>query len=392
MNPDPVVPTPGPAPGAAEPFSKKRPFPAPVLASRTLTGPGSPKPTVHIELSLAGSGLAYEAGDAIGVCAHNDPRLVDELLEHLPFAGDEAVALPDGGSAVLREALRTSFDIRSVNKALIRKWQEHSRSADLRDLVARDDPSAYDEFGHGRELIDLVTGHPADFTDAAEFAAVLKKLLPRLYSVASSPKVCPDEVHLTVGVVRYEARGRTRSGVCSTFLAERCANDRPGVFVHVNKAFRLPADPATPVVMVGPGTGIAPFRAFLQERQATGASGRNWLITGNPHSATDFLYQEELAGWAASGLLERLDTAFSRDQTHKVYVQHRMLEAGPQLWQWLQDGACFYVCGDAERMAKDVDAALHEIAARHGGLNPEAAAAWVADLRKNKRYQRDVYT
>lgn len=374
-----------------EPYSKKRPFPAPVLVNRMLTGPSSPKPTAHLELSLEGSGIKYQTGDALGVVARNDPRLVSELLECLPWSGEEEVATPEGGSASLREALMASFDIRTLNKALLQKWQGRSESAELRALVERDDRQAYEEFAWGRELIDLVMDHPARFADAGEFAGILKRLLPRLYSVASSPKACPGEVHLTVGVVKYESRGRRRDGVCSTFLAERCGWDLPRVFVHSNKGFRLPSDGAVPVVMVGPGTGVAPFRAFLQERRLTGATGRNWLFFGNPHRATDFLYQEEWEGLAADGFLTRLDTAFSRDQAHKVYVQHRMLEAGAELWAWLRVGAVFYVCGDAERMAKDVEAALLEIAARHGGMSADAAAGWLAGLRQEKRYQRDVY-
>jgi sulfite reductase (NADPH) flavoprotein alpha-component len=310
----------------------------------------------------------------------------------LPWDGETEVPTPDDGRASLREALSSAWDIRTVNKALIQKWQAHSDSEELQALVARDDRQAYDDFGWGRELIDLVVGHPARFADAAEFAGVLKKLQPRLYSVASSPKAHPGEVHLTVGVVRYEARGRTRGGVCSTFLAERCGEAwLPRVFVHTNKGFRLPADDGVPLIMVGAGTGIAPYRAFLQERRATGARGRNWLLFGNPHRATDFLYQDELAAMAAAGLLTRFDTAFSRDQGHKIYVQQRMLEAGAELWAWLQEGAVFYVCGDAERMAKDVEAALLEIAARHGGMDAGAALAWLAGLRKEKKYQRDVY-
>ena len=391
MKSDPSPANSGPSACTVEPYSKKRPFPAPVLVNRMLTGAGSPKPTAHLELSLAGSGLDYLPGDSLGVFGLNDPRAVAELLERLPFAADDEVTLPDGGSAPLREALLGTYDIRTVNKALVQKWQERSRSAELRALVERDDKAAYDEFGWGRELIDLVVGHPAEFANADEFVAVLKRLLPRLYSVASSPKIHPGEVHLTVGVVKYEARDRAQRGVCSNFLADRCEWDRPGVFVHVNKGFRLPADDTVPIVMVGPGTGVAPFRAFLEERRARAATGRNWLITGNPHRATDFLYQEEWLALLADGWLDRLDTAFSRDQAYKVYVQHRMLEAGAELWAWLQDRAYFYVCGDAERMAKDVDDALHQIAARHGGLDEQAAAAWVAGLRKDKRYQRDVY-
>jgi len=240
-------------------------------------------------------------------------------------------------------------------------------------------------------LIDLVSDHPALFSSGAELVAVLKKLQPRLYSIASSPKAHPGEVHLTVGVVRYQSHGRARRGVCSTFLGDRASETSPRVFVHANKAFRPPADDSKPMIMVGPGTGIAPFRAFLEERQAAGATGMNWLFFGNPHAATDFLYEEQLGEMVESGVLNRLDTAFSRDQEHKVYVQDRMIEHGAELWKWLEEGAAFYVCGDAARMAKDVDAALHEVVKKHGGLSSEEAADYLKMLRKEKRYCRDVY-
>ena len=358
---------------------------------RRLTGEGSPKPTWHIALGLAGSGLGHEAGDSLGVVPRNDPAMVEAILAELPFGAGDEVPLPDGGRAPLREALSRSYDLRTVNWVLLQKWQAHSGSAELRRLVEAGDRAAGEEFGCGRELIDLFVGHPAEFASAVDFVSLLKKLNPRLYSIASSALAHPGEAHLTVAVVRYEVHGRARAGVCSTYLAERCTGERPGVFVHVNKVFRLPADGAVPIIMVGAGTGIAPFRAFLEERGESGARGRNWLVFGNPYRATDFLYQDEIGRWSESGLLTRLDTAFSRDQPHKIYVQHRMLEAGAELWAWLQEGAVFYVCGDADGMAKDVDAALHEIARVHGGLDAEAAAGWVAALRAGKRYLRDVY-
>ena len=237
----------------------------------------------------------------------------------------------------------------------------------------------------------LVIDHPADFTDAEDFVAVLKKLQPRLYSIASSPKAHPGEVHLCVGIVRYSTFGRRRGGICSTFLSDRAATPKPGVFVHTNKAFRLPANGDTPVIMVGPGTGIAPFRAFLEERQATASKGANWLFFGNPHRATDYLYQDEIKGYLADGTLAKFDVAWSRDQEEKLYVQHLMLQNGAELWSWLSNGAAFYVCGDASRMAKDVDLALHKAAEEHGRLSPEEAVAFISQLKKEKRYQRDVY-
>jgi sulfite reductase (NADPH) flavoprotein alpha-component len=371
-------------------YSKKNPFPSPILRNFNLNGPGD-KHTHHVELSLDGSGLDYEVGDALGVFPCNPPEVVDEILANLPFRTAVGVPLPDGGESSLRDALISSYDIGTLNKSLIQKWQARSGSPFLRSLVQADDKRAWDDFCWGRDLIDLVIDHPADFTDAEEFVAVLKKLQPRLYSIASSPKAHPGEVHLCVGIVRYTSYGRRRGGICSTFLADRAAGSKPGVFVHTNKAFRLPANGGTPVIMVGPGTGIAPFRAFLEERKLTGAKGGNWLFFGNPHQATDFLYGEELTAFQKDGTLQRLDLAWSRDQKEKIYVQNLMLQQGGELWQWFQEGAAFYVCGDASRMAKDVDAALHAIAEQHGGLSKDDAAAWVSQLKKDKRYLRDVY-
>jgi len=371
-------------------FSKKNPFPSAILKNANLNGPGE-KHTHHIEFSLADSGLEYEVGDALGVFPQNPPDVVDEILAALPFSTNVSVPIPDGGEASLREALISSYDIGNLNKSIIQKWQTRSGSPFLRSLVAADDKKSWDDFCWGRDLIDLVLDHPADFGDAEDFVGVLKKLQPRLYSIASSPKAHPGEVHLCIGIVRYQAHGRKRGGICSTFLADRAADKRPGVFVHTNKAFRLPADGNTPVIMVGPGTGIAPFRAFLEDRKLSGAKGGNWLFFGNPYRATDFLYEEELTAFEKDGTLQRLDLAWSRDQKEKVYVQNLMLQQGAELWKWFQDGAAFYVCGDASRMAKDVDAALHSIAEEHGGLSKEDAAAFVSQLKKDKRYLRDVY-
>jgi sulfite reductase (NADPH) flavoprotein alpha-component len=373
-----------------EGFSKNHPFPASLLENRNLNGPGD-KQTHHIALSLEGSGLAYETGDALGVYPLNSPQVVDEIIANLPFR-PAAVPGRDGEEIPLREALIGHYDIGVLNKALVQKWQARSGSPYLRALVEADDATSWEAFCHGRELIDLVIDHPADFTDAEEFVATLRKLQPRLYSIASSPLAHPGEVHLCVGVVRYHTHGRSRGGVCSTFLADRTAGGvQPQVYVHANPAFRLPADGSTPVIMVGPGTGIAPFRAFLEERKAGGAGGRNWLFFGNPHRATDFLYEEEIRGFLEDGTLARLDLAWSRDQKEKLYVQHLMRQQGAELWSWLRDGAAFYVCGDASRMAKDVDQALHEVVRDHGGMSDAEAQAFVNQLKKDKRYQRDVY-
>ncbi|MES2477316.1 MAG: sulfite reductase subunit alpha [Verrucomicrobiota bacterium] len=375
---------------AAEGYSKNNPFPSAVVENRNLNGPGD-KQTHQIALSLVDSGLDYEVGDALGVYPQNPESVVDEIIANLPFkAGD--VPIPDGGEAPLREALIRHYDIGSINKSIIQKWQARSGSPFLRSLVEADDKKAFDDFSWGRDLIDLVIDHPADFSDGEEFVSILKKLQPRLYSIASSPRAHPGEVHLCVGIVRYHTFGRQRGGICSTFLADRMtAETKPRVYVHSNNAFRLPADGATDVIMCGPGTGIAPFRAFLEERKVSAAKGRNWLFFGNPHAATDYLYQDEIEGYLADGTLSRLDAAWSRDQKEKLYVQHLMRTHGAELWSWLNGGAAFYVCGDASRMAKDVDLALHQVAEEHGKLTPEEAVAFISKLKKEKRYLRDVY-
>lgn len=373
-------------------YSKKNPFPSPILNNYNLNALDSQRETHHIELSLTDSDLEYEVGDALGVYPRNPEAIVDEIIAGLPFKPTEEVPLPGGGEATLRDALINNYDIRSLNKAFIQNWQSRSGSQYLRALVEADDKKAYDDFCWGRELVDLINDHPADFSDAEEFVSVLKKLQPRLYSISSSPNAHPGEVHLTVAIVRYHSNYRDRGGVCSTFLSDRSEGVQPGVFVHSNKAFRLPEDTDRPVIMVGPGTGIAPFRAFLEERKHSEAKGGNWLFFGNPHEAQDFLYKGELEQLQKDGVLTKLDLAFSRDQAEKIYVQDRMIENGAELWKWLsEDNASFYVCGDASRMAKDVDAALHTIAQTHGKLSEEDAAQFIKDLKKEKRYCRDVY-
>ena len=379
-----------PAEAAEAGHSKSNPFSAPVVQNYNLNGPGE-KQTHQVSLSLEGSGLAYEVGDAFGVYPLNPPDVVDEIIANLPFKPGHVPA-PDGDEVPLRDALIQHYDIGSLNKSIIQKWQAKSGSPFLRSLVAADDKKAYDDFCWGRDLVDLVIDHPAEFADAEEFVSILKKLQPRLYSIASSPRAHPGEVHLCVGIVRYNSFGRKRGGICSTFLADRVTGDaKPRVYVHANNAFRLPANGETDVIMVGPGTGIAPFRAFLEDRKATSARGRNWLFFGNPHRTTDYLYQQEIESYIADGTLAKFDVAWSRDQKEKLYVQHLMLQNGAELWSWLSKGAAFYVCGDASRMAKDVDQALLKVAEEHGKLSPEGAAAFISQLKKEKRYLRDVY-
>lgn len=340
-----------PNPNSQISFSRARPYPARLKANRLLNHPGSAKETRHFEIDLADSGLTYEAGDALGIVPANCPEFVQELLTAAGRNGEEAVTLTDGTETSLRHALTHHYDL-------------------------------------SKHLATL----PPTGVAAAEWVASLRKLQPRLYSISSSPKAHPGEVHLTVGVVRYTLEGRPRKGVCSTFLADRAGGDtRVPVFVHSSPHFRVPADPSLPMIMIGPGTGIAPFRAFLEERRATAASGQNWLFFGDQSAATDFLYEEEINALRADGFLTRLDLAFSRDQAEKIYVQHRMLEHATDLWSWLQEGAHFYVCGDAKRMAKDVDAALHEVICTSGGLTEDNASAYVAELKSQKRYVRDVY-
>lgn len=376
---------------ASQGWSKKNPFPARLLANRLLNAPGSGKEVRHFEISLAGSGLSYEVGDALGVMPSNCASLVNDVIAALGCDGEEAVKTPDGAETSLRAALTQHYDITRPSADLLKAATEHCPEGELRDLLDPARGADLKKWLWGREVIDVLHGMTTKFAPD-ELVVFLKKLQPRLYSISSSPKAHPDEVHLTVGAVRYDAFGRARKGVCSTFLADRCAEHTPApVFVQVSHGFRLPANGDVPVIMCGPGTGIAPFRAFLEEREAIGAKGRNWLFFGDQKRASDFLYQEQLEGWLASGHLARLDLAFSRDQEEKIYVQNRMIENAAELFSWLESGAHFYVCGDASRMAKDVDAALHTIAETAGGMSKEAAAAYIQKLKTEKRYQRDVY-
>lgn len=371
-------------------YSRKNPFSASLKTNQNLNGAGSEKEVRHIEIDLAGSELTYEVGDALGVFSKNDPALVEAILKLQGWSGNESVPLPDGGTSSIQEALLQSYEITKLSPKLLEAATQHG--AELKGLLEPAKKKELDAYLWGRDLLDLFQEFPALKWSPEACVTLLKKLNVRLYSIASSLKAHPGEVHLTVGAVRFETHGRKRGGVCSTFLADRVAlGGAIPVFVQVSHGFRPPQNPETPMIMVGPGTGIAPFRAFLEERKAIGAKGKNWLFFGDQRIATDFLYRDELGQFQKEGYLAQLDTAFSRDQATKIYVQNRMLENAKDLWSWLESGAHFYVCGDASRMAKDVDAALHQIVQEQGGKSAEAAADYVKQLKTDKRYQRDVY-
>lgn len=376
--------------GAPKAYGKSNPFPAKLLKNVLLNKPGSGKEVRHYEIALNGSGLTYEAGDALGVVPVNCPELVDDVLAALKAKPDENVKFGDNIMS-LREALTHHFDVNKPSQELLAAVAKAAPQSELAALLAPEKRDDLKKWLWGRHVIDLLELLPAPMP-VAEFIPLLKKLAPRLYSISSSPKAHPGEVHLTVGAVRYESHGRERKGVASTFLADRVGDaEFVKVFVQPSHGFKPPANGDLPMIMVGPGTGIAPFRAFLEERLATSAKGKNWLFFGDQKKDTDFLYDELLTGWQKSGFLTRLDLAFSRDQEKKIYVQDRMLENAAELWAWLEAGAHFYVCGDASRMAKDVDAALHKIVETAGGKSADEAKAYVAKLKSDKRYQRDVY-
>ncbi|HEY8241736.1 MAG TPA: sulfite reductase subunit alpha, partial [Kiritimatiellia bacterium] len=373
-------------------YSSRNPFGAVLAHNRRLSLEGSEKETRHFEIALDGSGLAYEAGDALGVMPRNCAELVGDVLTVLGCDGEEGVPGPKGETVSLRKALLECYDLRQLPRPFVEEVALRSGDERLGELLTTAGKPDLDRYLWGREVIDLLLEHPGAKFKPGEFVALLRKLQHRLYSISSSPKVTPGHVHLTVAAVRYEAHGRNRKGVCSTFLADRSGDGSSvGIFIQANKGFRPPADGSKPAIMIGPGTGVAPFRAFLQERRATGAAGRNWLFFGDQRMKSDYLYREEFEAMRNDGFLHRLDTAFSRDQAEKIYVQHRMLEKAPELFAWLEEGAHLYVCGDASRMAKDVDRALHEVIATAGGRTPDQAAEYVKRLQKEKRYQRDVY-
>jgi sulfite reductase (NADPH) flavoprotein alpha-component len=379
------------APTTAAPYTRSNPFPGKMTVNRSLCGEGSAKDTRHLEIDLANWGLSYEVGDSMAVWPTNDPALVDQILKALDATGDEPVKGPKG-ETTLREALFRDCRITQTTPKFLKAIAARADAAPLiTELLDPERKEDLDRYLWGMEVIDFMSEHPSIKFAPQEFVDLLSKLQPRLYSIASSLKAFPDQVHLTVDVVRYESHGRLRKGVCSSYLAERAGNVPIPVFPSSSK-FRLPDDSDLPIIMVGPGTGIAPFRAYLQERKAIGAKGKNWLFFGSQKASCNYFYEEEFDQLGREGVLTRIDCAFSRDQAHKIYVQDRMLENAAEIWKWIDgEAAHFFVCGDARRMAKDVDAALRKIVQDHGGKNSDEANEYVEKLKSDKRYKRDVY-
>lgn len=370
------------------PYTKEAPLTATLAVNQKITGRDSEKDVRHIEIDLGDSGLRYQPGDALGVWYQNDPALVKELVELLWLKGDEPVTV-EGKTLPLAQALEWHFEL-TVNTAnIVENYATLTRSETLLPLVG--DKAQLQHYAATTPIVDMVRFSPAQL-DAEALIGLLRPLTPRLYSIASSQAEAENEVHVTVGVVRYDIEGRARAGGASSFLADRVEEDgEVRIFIEHNDNFRLPANPQTPVIMIGPGTGIAPFRAFMQQRAAEGAEGKNWLFFGNPHFTEDFLYQVEWQSYVKEGVLSRIDLAWSRDQQQKIYVQDKLREQGAEVWRWINDGAHIYVCGDANRMAKDVEQALLEVIAEYGAMDAEAADEFLSELRVERRYQRDVY-
>lgn len=372
----------------SSPYSKSAPLTAQLSVQQKVTGRHSEKDVRHIEIDLGDSGLRYQPGDALGVWFDNDSALVEELLALLWLKGDEPVSI-DGQNMPLAKALRSHLELTQNTTVIVDKYAALSRDETLIALLA--DKPALQQYAKNTPIVDMVRQAPSDL-NADQLVALLRPLTPRLYSIASSQAETENEVHITVGVVRYDIDGRPRTGGASGYLADRLAvDDDIRIFIEHNDNFRLPANPETPVIMIGPGTGIAPFRAFMQQREAIGASGKNWLLFGNPHFTEDFLYQVEWQRYVKEGLLTRIDLAWSRDQADKIYVQDKLREQGAELWNWIQQGAHIYVCGDANRMAKDVEQVLLGVVAEHGAMDTEQADEYLSELRLARRYQQDVY-
>ena len=381
-----------PAVAKEEGYSKKNPFPSMLKQRRLLNKLGSTKEVQHLELCLAGSGLEYRPGDSLAIIPTNSDRLVADVIETGGFDGGASIENSEGEPISFGQALKSELDVSGLTKGVLKKYNQFSQSEKIESLLATENAADLKEYLWGREVIDLLSDFPVPGLAVEDFCSVLRKISPRLYSIASSPLAHPGEVHLTIAILRYQSHGRGREGVCSTYAAERVGvGETMPVFLHNDKHFKLPEDGNTPIIMVGPGTGIAPFRAFVEDRAVTDSGGRNWLFFGDRNRETDFLYGEEFERYQAEGKLTRIDLAFSRDQDEKVYVQHCMLENGAELYTWLNDGAIFYVCGDASRMAGDVHEALITIAGREGGKSREYAEAWLNQLQDERRYLKDVY-
>src|SRR5437588_3335366 len=377
----------------APPYSRANPFPGKLLVNRRLSGPESAKDTRHLEIDLTGWGLSYEVGDSVAVYATNDAQLVDEMIHALGATGDEQVPRPKGPTTTLRKALLRDYGITQPTPKFLKAITARANSSTLlKDLLQPKRKEDLDRYLWGMEVIDFLSEHPSAKFSPQEFVGLLTKLQPRLYSVASSLRVYPDQVHFIVDIIRYESHGRVRKGVATAFLAERADKVPVPVYPSSAKHFHMPEDPNTPLIMIGPGTGIAPFRAFLQDRQATGAKGKNWLFYGAQRQKCDYAYKEDWERFIRDGLLTKLDCAWSRDQAHKIYVQTKLLENAAEIWKWIDgEGAQFFVCGDAKRMAKDVDAALRKIVQEQGGKSVDEANGYVEKLKNDKRYKRDVY-
>jgi sulfite reductase (NADPH) flavoprotein alpha-component len=375
------------------PFSRTNPFQAKVLKNINLNGSGSTKETRHIELSLKGSGLSYNPGDALGIVPSNDPELVDAIFEEMHWDEEAIVTVGKKDDTLpLKEALTNYFEITLLTRKILQQAAALTENTELQNLVLAENADQLKEYCYGRDLLDMLREFGPWKATAQDIVSLLRKMTPRLYSIASSIAANPDEVHLTIGAVRYTAHNRKRKGVASILCADRVQEgDVLPVFVQANKHFHLPDSQDKDIIMVGPGTGIAPFRSFIEERAVNKADGRSWLFFGDQHEAVDFLYQNELEKYQQDGVLTRVDTAFSRDSAQKVYVQHKMLENSNELFEWIENGAYFYVCGDKERMAKDVNEALINVIEKEGAMSREDAEAYLKDMQKQGRYQRDVY-
>jgi sulfite reductase (NADPH) flavoprotein alpha-component len=375
------------------PFSRTNPFSAKVLKNVNLNGPASIKETRHIEFSLEGSGLSYNPGDALGIIPSNDPDLVNALIEEMHWDGETAVSInKQGETLALKEALTNYFEITLLTKKILQQAAGFTENEELQKLLLAENAEQLKEYTYGRDLLDMLRDFGPWKATAQEVVSLLRKLTPRLYSIASSISAHPGQVHLTIGAVRYTSQGRARKGVCSVQIAERVVEgDTVPVFVQANKHFHLPEALDKDIIMVGPGTGIAPFRSFIEERAVTKAEGKTWLFFGDQHEACDFLYKEEFEKYQEDGVLSKLTTAWSRDTAQKVYVQHKILENSKELYEWLENGAFFYICGDKQNMAKDVHNALISAIEKEGAMSHEAAEAYLDDLQKQGRYQRDVY-